>query len=141
MDPGGLGLLVGLSREHHGDGGSTVVGVGEQAEPGRGRRGRVPRGRRWWEGGQWWRSRAPGPRQDASLSHGEFLELVLADEATRRDTSTAALRAKVAGLDPWWFPSRPRCSDSPVDCRRAGAGRTERRLTVDVNVSPRRFRP
>jgi len=35
-----------------------------------------------------------------SLSHGEFLELVLADEATRRDTSSAALRAKVAGLDP-----------------------------------------
>ncbi|MGI8807321.1 MAG: ATP-binding protein [Acidimicrobiales bacterium] len=35
-----------------------------------------------------------------SLSHGEFLELVLADEATRRDSASAALRAKVAGLDP-----------------------------------------
>ena len=34
-----------------------------------------------------------------SLSHAEFLELVLADEATRRDTSSAALRARVAGLD------------------------------------------
>lgn len=35
-----------------------------------------------------------------SLSHGEFLELVLSDEVTRRDTSSAALRAKTAGLDP-----------------------------------------
>ncbi len=36
----------------------------------------------------------------AKLSHDEFLELVLADEVTRRDTSSAALRARVAGLDP-----------------------------------------
>jgi DNA replication protein DnaC len=34
------------------------------------------------------------------LSHGEFLELVLADEVTRRDTTSAALRARTAGLDP-----------------------------------------
>jgi DNA replication protein DnaC len=35
-----------------------------------------------------------------SLSHAEFLELVLADEVTRRDTTSAALRARTAGLDP-----------------------------------------
>ena len=35
-----------------------------------------------------------------ALSHAEFLELLLADEATRRDTSSAALRARTAGLDP-----------------------------------------
>ena len=34
------------------------------------------------------------------LSHVAFLELVLADEAARRDTSSAARRARVAGLDP-----------------------------------------
>lgn len=34
------------------------------------------------------------------LAHGEFLELVLADEVTRRETSSAALRARAAGLDP-----------------------------------------
>lgn len=34
------------------------------------------------------------------LSHGEFLELVLADEVTRRETTSAALRARAAGLDP-----------------------------------------
>jgi DNA replication protein DnaC len=34
------------------------------------------------------------------LSHVAFLELVLADEATRRDTSSAARRAHAAGLDP-----------------------------------------
>ena len=34
------------------------------------------------------------------LSHVAFLELVLADEATRRDTSSAARRARTAGLDP-----------------------------------------
>ncbi len=33
------------------------------------------------------------------LSHVEFLELVLSDEVTRRDTSSALLRAKAAGLD------------------------------------------
>jgi DNA replication protein DnaC len=34
-----------------------------------------------------------------SLGHGEFLELVLSDEVTRRDTHSADLRAKTAGLD------------------------------------------
>src|SRR5215467_12965814 len=35
-----------------------------------------------------------------SLSHHEFLELVLADEVTRRETSSASLRARTAGLEP-----------------------------------------
>jgi DNA replication protein DnaC len=35
-----------------------------------------------------------------SLGHAEFLELVLADEVTRRDTTSADLRARTAGLDP-----------------------------------------
>ena len=34
------------------------------------------------------------------LSHAAFLELVLADEATRRDASSAARRARDAGLNP-----------------------------------------
>jgi DNA replication protein DnaC len=34
------------------------------------------------------------------MSHAEFLELVLADEVTRRETSSAAVRARSAGLDP-----------------------------------------
>ena len=34
-----------------------------------------------------------------SLSHGEFLELVLSDEVTRRDTTSADLRARTAGLE------------------------------------------
>ncbi|MGH3847030.1 MAG: ATP-binding protein [Pseudonocardiaceae bacterium] len=34
------------------------------------------------------------------LSHAAFLELVLADEATRRDTTSASRRAHAAGLDP-----------------------------------------
>jgi hypothetical protein len=33
------------------------------------------------------------------LAHADFLELVLADEVTRRDTNSAALRARAAGLD------------------------------------------
>ena len=33
------------------------------------------------------------------LGHAEFLELVLADEVTRRETTSAALRARTAGLD------------------------------------------
>ena len=33
------------------------------------------------------------------LGHGEFLELLLADEVTRRDTAGDALRARNAGLD------------------------------------------
>jgi len=35
-----------------------------------------------------------------NLSHAEFLELVLSDEVTRRETTSAALRARAAGLDP-----------------------------------------
>jgi DNA replication protein DnaC len=34
------------------------------------------------------------------LPHADFLELVLADEVARRDTHSAALRARAAGLDP-----------------------------------------
>jgi DNA replication protein DnaC len=34
------------------------------------------------------------------LPHADFLELVLADEVTRRETHSAALRARAAGLDP-----------------------------------------
>ena len=34
------------------------------------------------------------------LGHAEFLELVLADEVSRRDTHSADLRARTAGLDP-----------------------------------------
>ena len=34
-----------------------------------------------------------------NLAHAEFLELVLADEVTRRETTSAALRARAAGLD------------------------------------------
>lgn len=34
------------------------------------------------------------------LSHMAFLELILADEATRRDSDSARLRARKAGLDP-----------------------------------------
>src|SRR4051812_13443147 len=34
------------------------------------------------------------------LGHAEFLELVLADEVTRRETTSAALRARTASLDP-----------------------------------------
>jgi DNA replication protein DnaC len=34
------------------------------------------------------------------MPHADFLELVLADEVTRRDTNSAALRARAAGLDP-----------------------------------------
>ncbi|MDQ2728745.1 MAG: ATP-binding protein [Actinomycetota bacterium] len=35
-----------------------------------------------------------------SLGHAELLELVLSDEVTRRDTTSADLRARRAGLDP-----------------------------------------
>lgn len=35
-----------------------------------------------------------------NLAHAEFLELVLADEVTRRETTSADLRARTAGLDP-----------------------------------------
>jgi DNA replication protein DnaC len=35
-----------------------------------------------------------------SLAHAEFLELVLADEVTRRDVASAGVRARAARLDP-----------------------------------------
>jgi DNA replication protein DnaC len=35
-----------------------------------------------------------------SMGHAEFLELVLADEVTRREASSATVRARAAGLDP-----------------------------------------
>ena len=35
-----------------------------------------------------------------NMAHAEFLELVLSDEVTRRETTSAALRARAAGLDP-----------------------------------------
>jgi DNA replication protein DnaC len=38
--------------------------------------------------------------QTAAMGHAEFLELVLADEVTRREASSAQLRARAAGLDP-----------------------------------------
>jgi len=38
--------------------------------------------------------------RSSGLGHAEFLELVLSDEVTRRDTHSADLRARVAGLDP-----------------------------------------
>src|SRR5215210_1129183 len=38
--------------------------------------------------------------QTGGLGHAEFLELVLADEVTRRESSSAQLRARAAGLDP-----------------------------------------
>jgi DNA replication protein DnaC len=38
--------------------------------------------------------------KNQGLGHAEFLELVLADEVTRRETTSAALRARSAGLDP-----------------------------------------
>ena len=34
------------------------------------------------------------------MTHADFLELVLADEVTRRDAKSASLRARAAGLDP-----------------------------------------
>lgn len=38
--------------------------------------------------------------QTGDMGHAEFLELVLADEVTRRETTSADLRARAAGLDP-----------------------------------------
>ncbi|MGI8751040.1 MAG: ATP-binding protein [Acidimicrobiales bacterium] len=38
--------------------------------------------------------------RSTKLGHAEFLELVLADEVTRRDTASADLRARKAGLEP-----------------------------------------
>lgn len=38
--------------------------------------------------------------QTGGMGHAEFLELVLADEVTRRETTSADRRARTAGLDP-----------------------------------------
>jgi DNA replication protein DnaC len=35
-----------------------------------------------------------------NMAHADFLELILADEVTRREAKSAALRARAAGLDP-----------------------------------------
>ncbi len=53
------------------------------------------------------------------LPHADFLELVLADEVTRRDTNSAALRARAAGLDPamrldTWDPAAAVRFDHPL---------------------------
>lgn len=53
------------------------------------------------------------------LGHGEFLELVLADEVTRRETTSAAVRARTAGLDADmcfenWDPATKVTYDRPV---------------------------
>ncbi len=53
------------------------------------------------------------------LGHAEFLELVLADEVTRRDTTSAVLRARNAGLDPamtlqGWDPASETSYDHTV---------------------------
>jgi DNA replication protein DnaC len=53
------------------------------------------------------------------LPHADFLELVLADEVSRRDTNSAALRARAAGLDPamrldTWDPSAAVRFDTPL---------------------------
>jgi hypothetical protein len=34
------------------------------------------------------------------MAHADFLELVLADEVTRREAKSASLRSRAAGLDP-----------------------------------------
>jgi DNA replication protein DnaC len=46
------------------------------------------------------------------MSHAAFLELLLADEVTRRNSRSAALRAQKAGLDP---AMRLECWDEPAD--------------------------
>ena len=38
--------------------------------------------------------------RQTKLGHHDFLELVLADEVSRRDSQSAQLRARAAGLDP-----------------------------------------
>lgn len=38
--------------------------------------------------------------RSADMAHADFLELVLSDEVTRRETTSASLRARAAGLDP-----------------------------------------
>ena len=61
------------------------------------------------------------------LPHADFLELVLADEVTRRDTNSAALRARAAGLDPGmrldtWDPGAAVRFDTPLWNELAASG-------------------
>lgn len=46
-----------------------------------------------------WREMPSPWSKTTGLGHAEFLELVLTDEVTRRDTTSADLRARTAGLD------------------------------------------
>ena len=62
------------------------------------------------------------------MGHAEFLELVLSDEVTRRETTSAALRARTAGLDPDmclenWDPTTKVIFDhqSGTNCARCGS--------------------
>lgn len=48
------------------------------------------------------------------MGHGAFLELVLSDEVTRRESRSAMLRARTAGLDP---TMRLDTWDEPPDLR------------------------
>lgn len=53
------------------------------------------------------------------LSHAEFLQIVLSDEITRRDSTSATLRARIASLDPTmtleqWDPTTNVTYDSPL---------------------------
>ena len=45
-------------------------------------------------------ARAARPARAHNLGHAEFLELILSDEVTRRDATSAQRRARAAGLDP-----------------------------------------
>jgi hypothetical protein len=55
-----------------------------------------------------------------NLPHADFLELVLADEITRRDNSSAALRARAAGLDPGMrLETWDTTAAVQLDCRRS----------------------
>lgn len=64
----------------------------------------------------------------SGLGHAEFLELVLADEVTRRETSSASLRARTAGLD----PAMTGTSACSFTTRPRGGGRSSGRLPADL---------
>ncbi|HET9898481.1 MAG TPA: ATP-binding protein [Streptosporangiaceae bacterium] len=53
----------------------------------------------------------------SELSHAEFLELILSDEASRRDATSAQRRARAAGLDPAMRPGR-RDATAKITCDR-----------------------
>ena len=94
------------------------------------------------------------------LSHAAFLELVLADEATRRDTSSAARRAREAGLDAamrldswddtaavrydrtlWTDLTSLRFLDGPHGALLLGAGRGRKNASSDSPGAHRRAPP